>query len=109
MDQSDYVIRYHALLEESKRNYLYSLFICLYSKLTIGLTNERVQFLMALKYMIVGEKFLICWKIAEENLNKKPVRNKLIGKEVKVKGADNNVDAKRAVLKIIKQVKISIE
>lgn len=59
--------------------------------------------------MIVGEKFLICWKIAEENLNKKPVCNKLIVKEVKVKGADNNVDAKRAVLKIIKQVKISIE
>ena len=99
MDQSDYVIRYHALLEESKGNYLYSLFI----------TNERVHFLMTLKYMIVGEKFLICWKIAEENLNKKPVRNKPIGKEVKVKGADNNVDAKRAVLKIIKQVKISIE
>ena len=45
----------------------------------------------------------------EESLNKKPVRNKPIGKEVKVKGADNNVDAKRAVLKIIKQVKISIE
>lgn len=99
MDQSDYVIRYHALLEESKGNYLYSLFI----------TNERVHFLMTLKCMIVGEKFLICWKIAEENLNKKPVRNKPIGKEVKVKGADNNVDAKRAVLKIIKQVKISIE
>lgn len=75
MDQSDYVIRYHALLEESKGNYLYSLFI----------TNERVHFLMTLKCMIVGEKFLICWKIAEKNLNKKPVRNKLIGKEVKVK------------------------
>lgn len=60
MDQSDYVIRYHALLEESKGNYLYSLFICLYSQLTIGLTNERVHFLMTLKYMIVGEKFLIC-------------------------------------------------
>ena len=69
MDQSDYVIRYHALLEESKGNYLYSLFICLYSQLTIGLTNERVHFLMTLKCMIVGEKFLICCKTccAENN------------------------------------------
>ena len=45
MDQSDYVI----LLIHMP-----------YSQLTIDLTNERVHFLMTLKYMIVGEKFLIC-------------------------------------------------